>query len=146
MKIKQKKNLNILTLIKIKPYKKKINEKYMNLKQIKHFKKILFLIYTKLVLNIKKNKILIKNNKKKINFPKFINKLIQEEKFTINLHNKYKKKKLINKIINSIKKIKKGNFGYCEHCNNKIGIKILESKPTENLCINCKILYNIKYK
>ncbi len=146
MKIKQKQNktLNILKLINIKPYKKKNNEKYMNNKQIKHFKKIIFILYNKIILNIKN--INNKKNKDKnvINFPNSINKLIKEKKIYNKKNNNKKIKKLKYKIINTIKKINKGKFGYCDKCKIKIGIKILEHKPTENLCINCKIISKIK--
>ncbi len=141
MKIKQEINnfLNILNLINIKPYKKKINEKYMNNNQIKHFKKIILILYKKITLNKKK-----KNNI--INLPNIIKKLTEKIKFNNKFINKHKKKNIIKKLKNTIKKIKKGNFGYCNKCNNKIGIKTLEKKPTENLCINCKIEFEIKKK
>ncbi len=143
MKIKQKKNffLNILSLAGVKPYKKKKNEKYMNINQINHFKKILSAIYYQLTNNNKKN---LFNNKESINFPDPIDRAVQEEEFTTNLINKYRQNKLINKIEKTIKKIKENNFGYCNTCGTEIGIKRLEAQPTASLCIDCKMLSEIK--
>ncbi len=143
---KNKKNilLNILNIAGIKPYKKKCNEKYMNDSQIDHFKKILKTLYKQLTKNTK-NKYFTKN-KETINFPDPIDRAVQEEEFTFNLINKDREIKLINKIKNTIKKIEKKTFGYCETCETEIGIKRLEAQPTANLCIDCKILSEIKEK
>ncbi len=142
----QKKNfsLSLLNIAGVEPYKKKKNEKYMNNFQIKHFKKILIALYKQLTFNIKK-KYLIKN-KETINFPDPIDRAVQEEEFTFTLLNKDREKKLINKIENTIKKIKNKNFGYCDNCGTEIGIKRLEAQPTADLCIDCKILSEIKEK
>ncbi len=143
MYIKKNISLNILDLAKVKPYKKKNNEKYMNNTQIKHFKKILFTLKKKLTINTKKKYF---NNKETINFPDPIDRVVQEEEFTFNLINKDREQKLINKIENTIKKIYEKKFGYCEICNTEIGIKRLEAQPTANLCIDCKIMSEIKEK
>ncbi len=144
MYIKKKNiSLNILDLAKVKPYKKEINEKYMNNTQIKHFKKILLTLHKQLTVNNKKKYF---SNKETINFPDPIDRVVQEEEFTFNLINKDREQKLINKIENTIKKINEKKFGYCEICDTEIGIKRLEAQPTANLCIDCKILSEIKEK
>ncbi len=136
-------SLNILDLENIKPYKKKTNEKYMNNLQINHFKKILFTLYKQITSKSKRKYF---NNKESINFPDPIDRAVQEEEFTFNLINKDRKQKLINKIERTIKKINEKKFGYCETCGTEIGIKRLEAQPTANLCIDCKILSEIKEK
>ncbi len=145
MKIKKKKNsINLLNITNTTPYKEKPNEKYMNDTQIKHFKKILFNLHKKLTFNIKNKKIL--KNKENKNFPDLIDRAAQEEEFKFTLRNIDRERKIINKIENTIKKIKEKNFGYCDTCNIKIGIKRLEAQPTAELCIDCKILSEIKEK
>ncbi len=141
----KKKNIsfNILDIVKIKPYIKKKNEKYMNNSQIKHFKKILLNLKKQLIINNKKKYL---HNKETINFSDPIDRATQEEEFTFNLINKDRKQKLINKIEKTIKKINEKKFGYCETCNAEIGIKRLEVQPTANLCIDCKIMSEIKEK
>ncbi len=142
--MKNKKNIypsKILNITKIRAYKKKKNEKYMNSSQIKHFKKILLTLYKK--LTVKKNKYISKN-KENINFADPIDRIVQEEEFTFSLLNKNRETKLINKIKNTIKKIETKNFGYCKFCGIEIGIKRLEVQPTTNSCIDCKILLEIK--
>ncbi len=137
-------SLNILDIAGIKPYKKQINEKYMNKLQINHFKKILYALYKQLIIKTQ-NKHFIKN-KENTNFPDPIDRAVQEEEFTFNLINKDRERKLINKIKNTIKKIKENNFGYCDICGTEIGIKRLEAQPTAKLCIDCKVLSEIKKK
>ncbi len=146
MKIKQKKNksTNLFNIKNIKPYKEKKNEKYMNDLQINHFKKILLNLYKQLTFNIKNKKIL--KNKNNINFADPIDRATQEEEFKFTLRNIDRETKIINKIKNTIKKINENNFGYCISCHTKIGIKRLEAQPTADLCIDCKILSEIKEK
>ncbi len=140
IKKNKKKNLtSILNITKIKPYKIKSNEKYMNIDQKNHFKKILLYLYNKLTNKINNNQ-----NKKSINFPDPIDRAVQEEEFTFTLRYKNRERKLINKILKTIKKIKLNNFGYCDICEIEIGIKRLEAQPIANLCIDCKILSEIK--
>ncbi len=134
MKIKKNKNIflsSILKITKIKPYKKKKQEKYMNIAQIDHFKKILIILYN------------LFSKKKDINYKHSINN-IKKKKLYFFLKYKKKRKNIINNIIKTIKKIKNKNFGYCNLCKTKIGIKRLEILPIINFCIDCKILLKIK--
>ncbi|MCW5197360.1 TraR/DksA C4-type zinc finger protein, partial [Buchnera aphidicola] len=64
----------------------------------------------------------------------------------LELKNQYRENKTIIKIERTLIKIKNENFGYCELCNNEIGIKRLEAKPTASLCIDCQSLSEIKNK
>ncbi len=138
---KKKSNSSILNITKIKPYIKKKKEKYMNHLQINHFKNILTVLYKKLT-STKKN--YIKKNKENINFADPIDRIVQEEEFTFSLINKNREIKLLNNIKKTIKKIEENNFGYCKSCGIEIGIKRLEAQPTTELCIDCKILSEIK--
>ena len=54
--------------------------------------------------------------------------------------------KLIKKIDESLEKIENEDYGYCEACGVEIGVKRLEARPTATLCIDCKILDEIKEK
>jgi RNA polymerase-binding transcription factor len=45
---------------------------------------------------------------------------------------------LLVKIDRALEKMDEGEFGICENCGEKIGIKRLEARPVAELCIECK--------
>ena len=45
---------------------------------------------------------------------------------------------LLVKIDRALEKMDEGEFGVCENCGEKIGIKRLEARPVAELCIECK--------
>ncbi|WP_343189217.1 RNA polymerase-binding protein DksA [Buchnera aphidicola (Chaitoregma tattakana)] len=147
MKTKKNKkisSLSILSIAGVKPYKKKKNEKYMSKKQIEHFKKIL-----EAWKNQTENKMKYTDNnisQEQINFPDPIDRAVQEEEFSLKLQNNARDIQIIKKIKNTLKKIELNNFGYCESCDVKIGIKRLEARPTATLCIDCKTVSEIRDK
>lgn len=57
-----------------------------------------------------------------------------------------RERKLLPKIEAALGRIKDGNFGKCEECGEKIGMKRLEARPVTSLCIDCKILQEKKEK
>ncbi|WDI78743.1 RNA polymerase-binding protein DksA [Candidatus Purcelliella pentastirinorum] len=137
-------SLNILGITGINTYKTKIGEKYMNLSQIKHFKTILNTWYNKLKKKIKKQVYCIKKETDNLADP--IDRASREEEFKLELYNKKRERELIKKIEITINKIENNSFGYCELCKIEIGIKRLEANPIANLCIDCKILSEIREK
>ena len=46
--------------------------------------------------------------------------------------------KLLQKIEYALSKIKTGEFGVCEECEEPISIKRIEARPVTTLCIDCK--------
>lgn len=143
---KKKKNLSwsILSIAGVEPYKEKKNEKYMNRIQLLHFKSILE-SWKKYLLN-EVNKINFCIQDSSFNYPDPIDRAVQEEEFNIKLKNKDRERKLVEKIEKTLKKISIGDFGYCDSCGIEIGIKRLEARPTASLCIDCKILAEIREK
>ncbi|QJC35723.1 RNA polymerase-binding protein DksA [Enterobacteriaceae endosymbiont of Donacia sparganii] len=137
-------SLNILSFAKIKPYKLKINEEYMNKKQLLHFKKILESWKKKINNKIINTVSYIKDETS--NFPDPIDRASQEEEFNLELRNRDRERKLIKKIEVTLKKLDTKNFGYCDCCEVEIGLKRLEAHPTANLCIDCKTLAEIREK
>jgi DnaK suppressor protein len=57
-----------------------------------------------------------------------------------------RERKLIKKIDESIRNLDHGEFGYCEACGVEIGVKRLEARPTATLCIDCKVIDEIREK
>ncbi|WP_428994267.1 RNA polymerase-binding protein DksA [Buchnera aphidicola] len=137
-------SLNILSQAGLKPYQQKKNEKYMNLKQIKHFKIILETWKKKNLKILSKN--ITNLQDKSINLPDPIDRASQEEEINLELKNRDREYKIITKINNTLKRIENFTFGYCKICDIEIGIKRLEAQPTANLCIDCKTLEELKKK
>lgn len=135
-------SLSILSIAGVKPYVEKKNEKYMNSSQLLHFKRILEAWCAQLFNKI--NKTFVYMQDESLNFPDPIDRASQEEEFNIKLRNRDRERRLIEKIKRTLKKIEKNDFGYCESCGVEIGIKRLEARPTANLCIDCKILAEIR--
>ncbi|AAO26916.1 DnaK suppressor protein [Buchnera aphidicola str. Bp (Baizongia pistaciae)] len=143
-KNKKQSSLSILFMAGVQPYKNKKNEKYMNTKQIDHFKKILIAWKNQLRNDISQTRLNIQD--KATNYPDPIDRAVQEEEFSFELRHRDRERKLIEKIEKTLKKVENKDFGYCESCGIEIGIKRLEARPTANLCIDCKTLSEIREK
>jgi DnaK suppressor protein len=44
----------------------------------------------------------------------------------------------LKKIEESLSRIEEGTFGLCDSCEEEIGLKRLEARPTATLCVSCK--------
>jgi DnaK suppressor protein len=64
----------------------------------------------------------------------------QESDMSLELRNRDRERKLIRKIDETLQRIEKDDYGYCEKCGIEIGLKRLEARPTATLCIDCKTL------
>ena len=69
-----------------------------------------------------------------------------ESERSLELRTRDRERKLIKKIEESIQDLEDNEYGYCEACGVEIGVKRLEARPTATLCIDCKILDEIKEK
>ncbi|QJC30855.1 RNA polymerase-binding protein DksA [Enterobacteriaceae endosymbiont of Macroplea appendiculata] len=137
-------SLNILSIAGVQPYQLQPHEKYMNHKQLLHFKQILQAWCNKLKSNKKLTIRYIKN--KTSNYPDLIDRAVQEEELNLTLRNQEREQTLIKQIEHTLSKLNTNNFGYCDICAVEIGIKRLEARPTANLCIDCKTLSEIREK
>jgi DnaK suppressor protein len=70
----------------------------------------------------------------------------QESDVSLELRNRDRERKLINKIEEMLTKIDAGDYGYCDNCGVEIGLNRLEARPTATLCIDCKTLDEIREK
>jgi DnaK suppressor protein len=70
----------------------------------------------------------------------------QESDIALELRNRDRERKLIKKIDETIARIDKDDYGYCENCGIEIGLKRLEARPTATLCIDCKTLDELREK
>lgn len=125
-----------------KPYVASDGEEYMNEKQLTHFKKLLNNWKSAL---LKGGDETIHDLKESAEVPADISdQATKEETFALKLRTRDRERKLINKIDESFQLIESKDYGYCEDCGVEIGIRRLEARPTATLCIDCKVLAELR--
>lgn len=124
------------------PYVPKKGEKYMNPKQRAHFRKILESVKEDLLLDIDRAVHTIQDDATVFADPS--DRASQESDIDVELHTRDREGKLIKKIEETIARIDKQQYGYCENCRVQIGLKRLEARPTATLCIDCKKLAELR--
>ena len=128
----------------IKPYQEKKGEEYMNDAQVAHFRNILLAWKKSLMEEVDRTVHHMQDDA--ANFPDPNDRATQESEFSMELRARDRERKLIKKIDESINHLENSDFGYCEACGVEIGVKRLEARPTATLCIDCKILDEIREK
>jgi DnaK suppressor protein len=137
-------NTATTALLDFKPYKSKRGEEYMNEKQIEHFRNILLAWKRQLMEEV--DRTLHDMQDEAANFPDPNDRASQESEFTLELRTRDRERKLIKKIDESLIHLDSGDYGFCETCGIEIGIRRLEARPTATLCIDCKVLDEIREK
>ena len=125
-------------------YQETKGEEYMNDQQLEHFRNIL--MAWKLGLMEEVDRTVHHMQDDAANFPDPNDRATQESEFSMELRARDRERKLIKKIDESIRNLESDEFGYCEACGVEIGVKRLEARPTATLCIDCKILDEIREK
>ena len=128
----------------ISPYKEGKGEEYMNDNQVEHFRNILLAWKRDLMEEVDRTVHHMQDDA--ANFPDPNDRATQESEFSMELRARDRERKLIKKIDESIRHLDNDEFGYCEACGVEIGVKRLEARPTATLCIDCKILDEIREK
>jgi DnaK suppressor protein len=128
----------------IAPYNEKRGEEYMNEDQVAHFRNILLTWKKELMEEVDRTVHHMQDDA--ANFPDPNDRATQESEFSMELRARDRERKLIKKIDESIQDLDNDDYGYCEACGVEIGVKRLEARPTATLCIDCKILDEIREK
>ena len=128
----------------IAPYAEKRGEEYMNDNQIAHFRNILMAWKRELMEEVDRTVHHMQDDA--ANFPDPNDRATQESEFSMELRARDRERKLIKKIDESVHNLENDDYGYCEACGVEIGVKRLEARPTATLCIDCKILDEIREK
>lgn len=126
------------------PYEEKQDEEYMSSAQAKHFNAILKNWKEGLMVEVDRTVHHMQGDA--ANFPDPNDRATQETEFGLELRTRDRERKLIKKIDESLKSIDLGDYGFCESCGVKIGIRRLEARPTAILCIDCKTIDEIREK
>lgn len=116
----------------------------MNDHQVEHFRNILLTWKRGLMEEVDRTVHHMQDDA--ANFPDPNDRATQESEFSMELRARDRERKLIKKIDESIRHLDDNEFGYCEACGVEIGVKRLEARPTATLCIDCKILDEIREK
>ena len=116
----------------------------MNEQQVEHFRNILQTWKMELMQEVDRTVHHMQDDA--ANFPDPNDRATQESEFSMELRARDRERKLIKKIEESVRNLDNDDYGYCEACGVEIGVKRLEARPTATLCIDCKILDEIKEK
>ncbi len=126
------------------PYKAKKGEQYMNPNQLAHFRQVMNDIKAGLGADIDRTVHTMQAEATSFADPN--DRATQESDTSLELRNRDRERKLINKINEMIAKIDANEYGYCDNCGVEIGLNRLEARPTATLCIDCKTLDEIREK
>ncbi len=140
----RKRKEQIVSAQGIKPYVLKKGEKYMNKKQIEHFRGKLIAWRDELMGEITRTVHQMRDEPD--NPPDPNDRASQETDMTLELRNRDRERKLIKKIDEAVQRLDSGDYGYCEVCGVEIGLERLEARPTAELCIDCKTLDELREK
>ena len=125
------------------PYCPQPNEPYMSKGQKEHFRAIL--------TSMKKNLLqqgdsILTEIKEADVLPDLNDRASQEEAVSLTLRTRERESNVIKKIEGSLDRLETNGYGYCENCDLEIGLKRLEARPIASLCIECKMLEEIREK
>jgi DnaK suppressor protein len=120
------------------PYLPKKGEEYMSATQRAYFRKVLEALKGELSQDIDRTVQAMQDEATVFADPN--DRATQESDISLELRNRDRERKLIRKIDETIARIDKDDYGYCEKCGVEIGLKRLEARPTATLCIDCKTL------
>jgi len=117
-------------------YKPSEKEKYMSPMQVEYFSQKLSLWKEELLNNSRETLTHLKEEN--WNEPDLNDRATIETDTGIELRTRDRYRKLIDKIDEALKRIEKGEYGYCEETGEEIGIKRLEARPIATLCIEAQ--------
>ena len=126
------------------PYEQTEGEEYMSNEQLDHFRDLLLAWKKQLQEEVERTVHHMRDDA--TNYADPADRATQEEEFALELRTRDRERKLIRKIDQTLEKIRKDDYGYCEQCGVEIGLRRLEARPTATLCIDCKTLEEIREK
>ena len=128
-----------------KNYKPTQKERFMSAKMKEYFR--LKLINWKNEL-LKESSQTLTNMQKEENTakPDITDRASEEIERSFELRTRDRERKLINKIEAALRRIKEGNYGYCEETGEPIGIKRLEARPIATLSLEAQEIHEKKEK
>jgi DnaK suppressor protein len=120
------------------------DEQYMSDAQLAHFRKVLLDWKQSLLDEV--GRTVNHMQDESTTFPDPNDRATQEEEFSLELRTRDRERKLLKKINEALALIESGDYGYCEACGVEIGLPRMQARPTATLCIDCKMLEEIREK
>ena len=117
-------------------YEVEEGEKYMNPRQLKHFREKLSTWKKMLLAEADETINHMRNDTE--NMADELDRASKEEEFRLELRTRERESKLIRKIEDAILRIDRGDYGFCKESGEKIGVGRLDARPTADLSIEAK--------
>ena len=121
----------------VKKYAPSIKEKYMCTKHKKYFTKKL-ISWRKEIVKSNNHNVVLNNLDDNISSADVVDQATSHTEKTVEMHASNRRRKLINKIDQALKRLKGGTYGYCEDTGEPIGLKRLIARPIATLCIEAQ--------
>ena len=116
------------------PYEMKKGEEYMSPDMLEHFRGLLLQWKQELMEEV--DRTMHHMQEDAANYADPSDRATQEEEFSLELRTRDREQ--------TIDRIDKDDYGFCDQCGVEIGMRRLEARPTATLCIDCKTLAEIR--
>jgi DnaK suppressor protein len=120
----------------IPPYHPTAGEKYMNERQLEHFRQVLLAWKRELMEEVDRTVHHMQDEAS--NFPDPNDRATQESEFGLELRTRDRERKLLKKIDSALERIDDGSYGFCEETGEEIGLKRLEARPVATLSLEAQ--------
>ena len=124
------------------PYTPAEGETYMSSAQLGHFRQMLDTWRRELMEQVDRTVNHLQDEAS--NFPDPADRATQEEELGIELRTRDRERRLIGKITETLSRIDRHDYGYCDTCGVEIGLRRLEARPTATQCVDCKALEELR--
>jgi DnaK suppressor protein len=121
----------------VREYTPNIKEKYMCVKHKKYFIKKL-ISWRKEIVKSNNDNVILNNLDDNVASADIVDQASSYTERTVEMRSSNRRRKLINKIDQALKKLKDSTYGYCEDTGEPIGLKRLIARPIATLCIEAQ--------
>ena len=121
----------------VKKYTPNIKEKYMCTKHKKYFTKKL-VSWRKEIVKSNNDNIVLNNLDDNVASADIVDQASSYTEKAVEMRASNRRRKLVNKIDQALKRLKDGTYGYCEDTGEPIGLKRLIARPIATLCIEAQ--------
>ena len=121
----------------VKKYIPNVKEKYMCTKHKKYFTKKL-VSWRKEIVKSNNDNIVLNNLDDNVASADIVDQASSYTEKAVEMRASNRRRKLVNKIDQALKRLKDGTYGYCEDTGEPIGLKRLIARPIATLCIEAQ--------
>ena len=121
----------------VKKYAPNIKEKYMCTKHKKYFTKKL-ISWRKEIVKSNNDNVVLNNLDDNVASADIVDQASSYTEKTVEMRSSNRRRKLINKIDQALKRLKDDTYGYCKDTGEPIGLKRLIARPIAILCIEAQ--------